>query len=488
MKRVAGYVRVSSVGGREGDSFQAPPAQEDAIRAHCRARRLEVVDVVHELDASGGTMARPKLQALISEIEAGKLNGIVVARLDRFARTLVGGIQTLEQIHVAGGFVQTVEGSIDTSASSGAMAEMQLNILLTFAQWERATRAEGFASAKQRAVARGVHISGTVPVGYLRPARGARLEFDSEKASSVRDAFELRATGAPYGEVARLLDRTLPGGPSGKGVWNRNTVSRLLANPVYVGEARQGEYRQPGAHLPVVSQEVFDTVQALARRVEDPTTRSDARSLLAGIARCGSCGYALDRNRVNGHYFAYRCRGRSAASDCEAPASAMADKLDLVVEEAVLAHLAGRQVEQVASADDIAELHGRLTAVRAKRANFENPDYVAVLGVDAAIRALRVVDEEILEVEQELAERVVSHGVPPISVQPVGDIWPTLTTAERREVIGSMVEAVTVSRAPHGISLAERTSVFWKGEDVPVARPSRGRRKRPEVEARMTAA
>src|SRR5947207_402390 len=128
MRRVAGYVRVSRVAGRSGDSFQSPDAQEDAIRAHCKARRLRLVEVVRELDASGGTMKRAKLQALFRRIEAGELDGIVVARLDRFARTLLGGVETLEQIHAAGGFVQTVEGSIDTSSSGGAMGELQLNL------------------------------------------------------------------------------------------------------------------------------------------------------------------------------------------------------------------------------------------------------------------------------------------------------------------------------------------------------------------------
>ncbi len=82
--KVAGYVRVSSVAGREGPSFQSPDAQADAVRAHCKAHGLRLVEVARELDVSGGrAMKRPELDRLLALIEAGQLDGIVVWRIDR---------------------------------------------------------------------------------------------------------------------------------------------------------------------------------------------------------------------------------------------------------------------------------------------------------------------------------------------------------------------------------------------------------------------
>jgi DNA invertase Pin-like site-specific DNA recombinase len=489
MRKVAGYVRVSSVGGREGASFQSPCEQEKAIRAHCKTHRLELVEVAHELDASGGTMKRAQLQRLIGEVEAGRLEGIVVARLDRFARTLVGGVQALERIGEAGGFVQAADGSLDTLAGGSALATMQQNFMLTLAQWERSSRAEGLESAKQNAVARGVHISGRVPAGYLRAGKGAALTLDKAKAAAIRAAFELRATGAPIADVVRLLERRIPGGPAGQGRWTRETVTRLLGNRVYVGEARQGSHVQPDAHLPITSQEVFDTVQALGRRVERATP-STARSLLAGVVRCGSCGHALERNTVGGGYKVYRCRGRSAEGICEAPASAMADALETVATDAVLARLDAAPVEPVAPDVDLADLHGRIAAARAKRAPFEDPDYVAALGVDAARRALGRVDEEIAALEDELADAVTPAGEEaPFAISNARELWPTLDTDERRQIIGAMIDALTVSRGlVRRGPLVDRTAITWKGEGAPISRPTRGRRNRPEIEARMAAA
>jgi DNA invertase Pin-like site-specific DNA recombinase len=495
VKRVAGYVRVSRVAGRNGDSFQSPDAQADAIHPHCKARRLKVIEVARELDQSGGTMQRPHLRRLIDDIKAGKLDGIIVHRLDRFARTLVGGIQTLEEIHAAGGFVQTVEGGIDTSETGGAMGELQLNLLLTLAQWERAVRAEGFEAAKARAVARGVHISGTVPVGYQRPEVGSRLELDPVKAPAIHDAFELRAGGAALGDVARFLNERLPGGPSGDGVWNRATVTRLLGNPVYVGEARQGVHRLPGAHPPIVTQEVFDTVAALKRRAEPSRNGRRIVSLLAGVVRCGSCGYAMDRNRVGGNYLVYRCAKRGARHVCEAPTSAMAPALESLVTGAVLDNLERLEARQVPVDVDVDQLHARLAAARLKRLPFEDADYVGLLGVAAAGRALAKVDDEIARLEDELAQAIGTQTVadePRLPAVQVRELWPTLAIDEQREVILGAVEAVTVSRGTsRAVPLADRVVIYWTGDALPFVLPTPGRPRRrrdDEVEAGIPSA
>jgi DNA invertase Pin-like site-specific DNA recombinase len=486
--KVAGYVRVSRVAGRAGASFQSPDAQEEAIRAYCRARGLRVAEVARELDVSGKTMKRPKLQRLVAEIRAGRLAGIVVWRLDRFARTLVGGIETLAEIHDAGGFVQTVEGGIDTSATSGAMGELQLNLLLTLAQWERAVRAEGFESAKQRAVARGVHISGTVPVGYVRPGKGQPLALDEERADAVRAAFELRASGASLADVGRLLDERIPGGPSGRGSWDRTVIADLLVNRVYTGEARQGRFRKPDAHPAIVSREVFDAAGALARRPEASAT-TGASSLLAGVARCGHCGYALHRKKVAKRWRVYACTGHSASGDCPAPTSVMADKLDAFVRDAVREKLAGPAIEMTPIAVDLSEIHDALAVARRKREPFEDPDYVALLGVAGATRALAKVDAEIARLEEKLAAEIGEmNGGAPVTIS-TDEALDELETDEWREVVASMIDSVFVSRgATKRVPVAERATIYWKGDDVPIERPSRGYRHRREGSVARAAA
>lgn len=146
IRRVVGYARVSRVGGREGESFQSPPQQRDVIKHFVRARGWRLIETVDELDESGARMDRPKLRRLIERIKQGEIEGVVVARLDRFARNLSGGLEAIAEITQAGGFVTAVDNSVDTSdaGASGAMGRLQLQLLLALAEWERSTRAEGF--------------------------------------------------------------------------------------------------------------------------------------------------------------------------------------------------------------------------------------------------------------------------------------------------------------------------------------------------------
>src|SRR5437016_2246443 len=92
------YIRVSRVGAREGDGFISPELQEERCRALAKARGLEVGLVLTDLDQSGGKMSRPKLDEAIERIRAGVSGGVLVARIDRFSRTLAGGIATIEEI------------------------------------------------------------------------------------------------------------------------------------------------------------------------------------------------------------------------------------------------------------------------------------------------------------------------------------------------------------------------------------------------------
>jgi site-specific DNA recombinase len=184
------YVRVSRVGGREGDRYITEAVQEERCRALATARGLAIGQVFTDRDQSGGKMTRPEFDRALGRIEQGESGGIIVARLDRFARTLLGGLQTLEQIREAGGVVLTAEGEFDTSTNTG---ELVLNMMLSLAQFELRRIRESWDVARQKAVDRGVHIS-AAPAGYRKRADGV-LE-PSEHAPPIRRPYEMRANGA----------------------------------------------------------------------------------------------------------------------------------------------------------------------------------------------------------------------------------------------------------------------------------------------------
>ena len=164
--KIDAYIRVSAVRGRSGETFISPQVQEDRIRAWATANGHEVIAAHHELDVSGGKMDRPLLNEAMARIEGGETEGIVVYRLDRFGRTLVGSLDLIDRIRNAGALFASVSDSFDITTETGRLV---LNIMLSIAQYERERIGTNWRKARTRAVGRGLHISGTLPVRL--PAR-----------------------------------------------------------------------------------------------------------------------------------------------------------------------------------------------------------------------------------------------------------------------------------------------------------------------------
>src|SRR5215471_7313470 len=125
------YVRVSDTRGRSGESFISPRDQEERCRALAKARGYEIGEVFEELNVSGGSMNRPALNEALKRIRDGVSGGILVARIDRFSRTLKGAIETLEEIEAAGGYLIEVDGDWDTSTPMGRFGR---DLLIRLAQ------------------------------------------------------------------------------------------------------------------------------------------------------------------------------------------------------------------------------------------------------------------------------------------------------------------------------------------------------------------
>jgi site-specific DNA recombinase len=112
--RFGGYVRVSRVGGREGDSFLSPTLQRERLQAWCEVQGHDLVSIAEDLDVSGASTSREQLEALVEAIEAGRLDGVVVATLDRFGRSLPYAIALIDRINRAGGHFVSVADGFDT--------------------------------------------------------------------------------------------------------------------------------------------------------------------------------------------------------------------------------------------------------------------------------------------------------------------------------------------------------------------------------------
>src|SRR2546423_426245 len=131
--RLIGYVRVSRVGGREGESFISPTVQRERIAAAATAGGHVIADVLEDLDQPGSKYERPAFQDALARVERGEAEGIVVAKLNRFARSVAGAAQALERLESAGGVFVAVDLGMDTSTSAGRLMR---NVLMSLAEFE----------------------------------------------------------------------------------------------------------------------------------------------------------------------------------------------------------------------------------------------------------------------------------------------------------------------------------------------------------------
>jgi site-specific DNA recombinase len=284
--RLIGYTRVSDVNGRVGESFISEAVQVEKITAYGSVHGHEIIDLVSDLDESGGKMDRPGMSQVLAMIEGGEADGVIVYKIDRFARTLDGALQTIKALAAADAELVSVSDHIDTSTPTGKFG---LHVLLSVAELQRDQIADSWQSARKNAIDRGVFM-GTAPIGYVKAADG-RLVVDEEAAGRVRAAFEARAQGAGTTECAALF-----------GVKGRSTAAYLLQQRAYLGEARHGEFVNAAAHEPLIDRVTFERAQ-LARQGAAPRRRGDDEGfLLAGLIRCAHCRRSLGGDRKAASY------------------------------------------------------------------------------------------------------------------------------------------------------------------------------------------
>ena len=199
--RAIGYVRVSKLGGRGGDSFLSPQFQREEIERAARREGMEVVDVLEEIDVSGRAgKKRPLWEQAIAAVERGDVGAIIVYNISRASRSVQDFLRADERVRAADGRLVSAQENLSDDPS-GVMTR---NILLAIAQGESDRARATFAASAASAVERGMHHAGTVPLGYRRNA-DRRLEPDPDVGPVVVSVFERRAKGWSWVRLARWL-------------------------------------------------------------------------------------------------------------------------------------------------------------------------------------------------------------------------------------------------------------------------------------------
>lgn len=447
---VDGYVRVSRVAGRDGDSFISPELQRESIKRVAAREGLRVVRWHEELDASGGDSKRPKWNEAIERVEEGKTRGIVVWNLSRFSRSTADALRAIERVEQAGGRLYSEEGQLD---------KLSRTIRFAIAEDERDRAAAGFRAATASAIARGIYIAARIPLGYKRDPETRRLAPDPERAPIVVELFEQRAAGRSWRQLSTWLRET-------HGLYlGKTTLSGMIANPAYLGHARQGEIVNMRAHEPIVPQLLWDRAQAAKGERPIHNGSASSRIMLRGLVKCASCGHVLlvgntrtgkDESGKRQKVPCYQCR----YEHCDDKAGIRADRLDEWVVALVLVYLSDDKLRT--GGDNAAELAQAEKeyeeAAHALRVFKANKRAITTLGVDAW--------NELLE-EYVVAEAVARETVEALRAQnsmeewtKVPDLWDEWTDESRREFLAKVVREVVLTPAHRKpVPVHERTTV-----------------------------
>lgn len=309
--RCAIYTR-KSVANRPEMDVNSLQTQREVCQAYikCQAHR-NWVELPHHYDDggfSGGNLERPALRRLLGDIEAGRVDMVVVYKIDRLSRSLADFVRLLDVLEKYGAGFVSVTQTFDTSDSMGRLV---LNILLTFAQFERELASDRIRDKKASLMKRGLFTGGTPPFGYML-AKGGRLIVDQERAHWVREIFE-RFPHVPAQPLARDLKgrgcatrRFITRAGRERGGWpmTTNQVIKILTNPIYVGYLVHRDEWIRAEVEPLVSREQWDLVQEI-RRTRFPNHRDPVRNFLLGILH-DEQGRRMKVQRGTGRAKAYR--------------------------------------------------------------------------------------------------------------------------------------------------------------------------------------
>jgi site-specific DNA recombinase len=500
-RRCAIYTRKSREEGLEQE-FNTLDAQRDAGEAYVSSQRAEGWEVspVRYDDGgyTGANTERPALQRLIADIKRGVIDVVVVYKIDRLSRSLLDFaklIEVFDKHHVS---LVAVTQQFNTATSLGRLV---LNILLSFAQFEREMIAERTRDKMRAARRRGKWIGGTVPFGY--DAREKKLVINDAEAQQVRALFDMYLQEH---SILRLVEfanslgwrtkswTTKTGNVHVGGKWTKSIMGRLLSNPVYAGRVVADGNSIAGEHPAIVEDSKFDQVAAqlkAGRNGRDWSARNLHGFLLRGLVRCAVCETAMisSTGRSRGKDYRYytclavRQRGRTACSVRSVQAQALEDFVVARIRE--LARKPSMVTDTVAAI--VAELDAQTPELDVERRYLDQERGVTVAESRALVKRLadasgaaagaiterlgeldtrvRQIDDRMSELTVALASAQARRVTPEEVAEALtgfDEVWDALTLNEQARIVGLIVERVefdgragriSITYSPTGLAL-----------------------------------
>jgi site-specific DNA recombinase len=475
-RRCAIYTRKSSEEGLE-QRFNSLHAQREACEAFIKSQTSEgwklVKAAYDDGGLSGGTMERPALKRLLADIGERLIDVVVVYKVDRLTRSLADFARMVELFDAQGVSFVAVTQQFNTTTSMGRLT---LNVLLSFAQFEREVTGERIRDKIAASKRKGMWMGGVPPLGY--DIRDRRLVVNRSEANTVRHIYERYLKLDCVRQLSKDLEKrgivsklrvSKQGIKSGGCRFSRGALYELLANPIYIGEIRHKRERHPGQHEAILPREVWERVQVRlngnAARGRGTSNRAIASPLAGKLFDAdGQPLYVQGATKARRRYRYYvsKCLVNGAASDSGKGWRLAAPEIERAVTIAARHMLSDRAglleaLEQSAidSPDARATLESTSNLLRQlqseaeataclvaviDRAELRDDGISVTLGIQVPCSRAGVRTSSILKLTRFVPLRMKRRGVETRIIMAVGDEPP-------RKVDPALLKAVSRSRA-----------------------------------------
>jgi site-specific DNA recombinase len=479
--RCAVYTRKSTEEGLQQE-FNSLDAQRESAEAFIASQQHEgrrcLPERYDDGGFSGGSMERPALKRLMADIEAGRVDCVVVYKVDRLSRSLLDFASMMRSFDDRGISFVSVTQQFNTGSSMGRLV---LNVLLSFAQFEREIISERTRDKIAATRRKGKWAGGRPVLGYDLDRERSRLVVNEEEATLVRGIFDLYLQRETLLPVVQELERrgwknkahrTKAGKVSGGEAFVKTSLHRLLTNPLYVGLVKyKGETHQ-GEHPALIDGDTWSRTQALLRRnsVGGGEVRNRFGALLKGLLFCEACSCAMTPSHTKAkggkRYRFYTCTNAQQRGWAVCPAKSVpAGEIERVVVEQVEAAgkdptLAGQALAEARRQDDrrLAELEAERKAAErdVARDNRDADDLTARLraGGDAKSLAPRLaaLHDRIAQNERRAdrarrevkaaAAAVIDERAAREALEGFAGVWGALSPQEQTQLVGLLVQRV----------------------------------------------
>lgn len=486
--RCAIYTRKSTEEGLDQD-FNSLDAQREAAEAYVASQRNEGWTALPEKyddgGFTGGNMDRPALKRLLADVEAGKIDAIVVYKVDRLSRSLLDFSRIMETLDRHGCSFVSVTQQFNTTHSMGRLT---LNILLSFAQFEREIIAERTRDKMGAARRKGKWVGGHPFLGYDIDRSSRRLVINPKEAEIVRGIFSiyleeeslletLRQVNARKWERKRWLTRNNQ--MRGGGPWDKSNLYNLLTNIAYTGRVTYRGETYPGEHEAIIDVATWEEVQAVMKRNgKSGPRRSSIDAALRGILYCAHCNvpmlHTFSVKNGTRRYRYYTCmnarkRGREACPSRSLPAG----EIESFVIERIRAMGAdpGLLAETMTKIHQIAQREVRIAQKRVKDASATIRALQAkVTGSVSDASALEALSSRLCGTEEELkAARTALNQTEQTSpseadireaLASFAPLWNAMTAPERARLLSLIVERASYDSAGGTLAITFRPGGF----------------------------